>query len=361
MRPLCAEIDLAALQANFDLLSQKLIDARLIGVVKADGYGHGLVQVGRALEKKASKLAVACFDEAMCLVDSGVVVPILVLEGFFHEGELAEGLGCELLEWVVHEPSQIDMLRRRRVSAPCKVWLKVNTGMNRLGFSMEESQVRLKELNEFAHVEVVGVMTHFACADEPESESYQLQWGLVKKLRNELPANIVLSAANSAAILLNPQSHYDYSRSGIALYGGSPQAEKQGVDYGLKPVMRLASKIIACRDLAPGQRVGYGATWSATQTTRMGVVAVGYGDGYPRQIVNGAPVMVGGRETKVIGRVSMDMVTVDLTGFSDAGVGTEVELWGPNLSPDRVARYADTISYHLLTGVSSRVPRRYLL
>jgi alanine racemase len=204
------------------------------------------------------------------------------------------------------------------------------------------------------------VITHFACADAPESGFFKQQLHSVLELRRCLSGKVPLSAANSAGVLLYPEVCFDWVRPGIALYGCSPVAEKQSNYFDLRPALMLKSEIIACRDLSQGESVGYGASWRACQPTRMGVVAIGYGDGYPRQICNGSPVIVAGTATRIIGRVSMDMVTVDLTPVNFAGVGSQVELWGKQLSVDRVARYANTISYHLLTGISKRVPRRYL-
>ena len=360
MRPLFADIDLAAIRANFDLLTSKAGSSKCIAVVKADAYGHGLVPVAQALVAKASKFAVACLDEALVLRKAGIRTRIMILEGFYSAEELLEGEHAGNLEWVIHDESQLEILQKVIPKVVCKVWLKFNTGMNRLGFFIRQLDSLLFEVAANKALDLQGVVTHFASADEPESDAFKQQLGSVKNLRMLLQAaKVPLSAANSAGLLLHPEVHYDWVRPGISLYGCSPVAAKQGMDFGLQPAMRLVSEIIACRDLIPGKAVGYGATWRASQPTRMGVIAIGYGDGYCRHIASGSPVLVAGQETRIIGRVSMDMITVDITGIDSARIGTEVELWGEGVTADRMARCANTISYHLLTGVTGRVPRRY--
>jgi len=359
MRPLRAEIDLSAIQHNYQLLASKSGGAECIAVVKADAYGHGIVPVAEALSPHAGKLAVACFEEALKIRQAAIESTIVVLEGFFSAQELLEGAQAGGIEWVIHDHNQLQILRRSERLENTRVWLKINTGMNRLGFPQPELPALLNVVKTDNALQLQGVMSHFACADEPDSECFQQQLSLVRKLRQSLPAQIKLSVANTAAILLHSGLGFQQVRPGIGLYGGSPVAAQQGVDFGLRPAMGLYSAVMACRDLVPGDAVGYGASWQADKAIRMGVVAIGYGDGYPRQIGSGSPVVVNGVETTIIGRVSMDMITVDLTNIESAGVGSEVELWGSTLSVDRVARHADSIAYHLLTGVTQRVPRIY--
>jgi len=359
MRPLCAEVDLNAIRFNFDLLAAKAGRAKLIAVVKADAYGHGLVPVARVLSEKAAKLAVACLDEAMVLRAADIRCPIVVLEGFFSAEELLAGESLGGIEWVIHEEYQWHLLNTAALQHAHKIWLKINTGMNRLGFPPQRLSVLLGEARSSVQLSLQGVMTHFSCADEEDTEGFRQQLKQVQQLCGLLPKGVDFSAANSAVVLLHSNLCFQWVRPGISLYGGSPVGASQGEQFGLRPAMKLVSKIIACRDLSQGDAVGYGASWQAPGPLRMGVVAAGYGDGYPRQIGSGSPVWVDGRETQIIGRVSMDMVTVDLTGIPSATVGSPVLLWGGGLSVDRVARCANTISYHLLTGVTRRVPRRY--
>ena len=359
MRPLYAEIDLTAIQANFDLLARKAGNATCIAVIKADAYGHGMVPVARALVGKASKFAVACLEEALELEQAGVNQPKMILEGFFSAEDIPQGKSAETTEWVVHSDEQLSVLKRLQLKVPCKIWIKINTGMNRLGFHFSRLQAILDSVSSMPMVLLQGIVTHFASADQPASESFKQQLISVNELRKCLKGMLPLSAANSAGVLLHPDLYFDWVRPGIALYGCSPVADRTGADYGLRPAMSLMSQIIACRDLNQGDAVGYGANWQSSASSRMGVVAIGYGDGYPRQVGNGAPVIVAGVETKIIGRVSMDMVTVDLSSVACATIGSEVELWGKRLPADRLAIHADTISYHLLTGVTKRVPRRY--
>ncbi len=359
MRPLVAEIDLAALQANFRLIASKAFPAKCIAVVKADAYGHGVGPVVRALRGLADKLAVASLDEAREVRAAGFDGPLLILEGFFSGQELLNGNSDSQLEWMLHCPEQVAILESSSLQQPCKVWLKINTGMNRLGFSLAEFESRSASLEANAKVMLLGVVSHFACADEPDHPAYLLQAQQMRALAAEVPGHLDLSVANSAATLLYSEWYGNWVRPGICLYGGSPQAGKTASDFGLQPVMTFKSEIIACRSLAPGATVGYGATWQAANARRMGVVAAGYADGYPRQVSNGTPVLIDGKQTCVIGRISMDMLTVDLTPIPGAGVGSKVELWGANLPADLIARYAGTISYHLFTGVTRRVPRVY--
>ena len=354
MRPSCATIDLDALRANY-LLAQRLASARTLAVVKADAYGHGAIACAKALEPLADGFAVAFLEEALPLRTSGIRSPIVLLEGAFDPGELEAAAELDL--WpVVHHEAQLRMLELapRR---PRRVWIKINSGMNRTGFAPREAPNVWRRLQALPGLEPPVWMTHFACADDPCStmtlEQIRRFHGGVAALPGET------SLAKSAALLAWPQARGDWARPGILLYGGNPllTGAEPGEAASLRPVMRLTSKVFATRRLAPGEALGYGATFIAERPVRVGLVAIGYADGYPRHAPTGTPVAVAGRRTRLIGRVSMDMLTVDLTPLpEDVGLGAAVELWGETVSVDEVARAAGTISYELLCHVK-RVQR----
>jgi len=356
-RPVRACIDLAALRHNFALLADIAGNTQCYGVVKADGYGHGIAQVVQALEA-APKFAVAFFEEALAIREAGVDKPVLLLEGFFGSGEL-EACALQGFEVMLHETSQVEQLARAALPCPLTVWLKLNTGMNRLGFAPGEAAQVLERLQAMPQVRVMGAMTHFACADSENLASARSQLERLLTFREGPGAGLQFAAANSAALVAIPEARLDWARPGIMLYGCSPFPHRTAADIGLKPVMALKSALIAVRDLKAGDLVGYGALWEAKADARMGVVAVGYADGYPRHAPQGTPVSVNGQRVPLIGRVSMDMITVDLSEMPSAQVGDPVELWGQEISVDEVATKAGTISYELLTGVTRRVPRCY--
>jgi len=356
-RPLRAHIDLAALRHNYALLAGIAGQTQCYGVVKADGYGHGVARVVQALAD-TPKFAVAFLEEALAIREAGVEKPVLLLEGFFSAAEL-KTCAEQGFEVMLHEASQIDSLALAQLPGPLAVWLKLNTGMNRLGFAPEAAQQVLERLQAMPQVKVLGVMTHFACADVEDLASARQQLAKLLAFRQGPGAGLQFAAANSAALVAIPEARLDWARPGIMLYGCSPFAHRSAAKIGLKPVMSLQSALIAVRDLKDGDFVGYGALWQAKANARMGVVAVGYADGYPRHAPQGTPVAVNGQRVPLIGRVSMDMITVDLTDVPSAKVGDPVELWGQEVSVDEVATWAGTISYELLTGVTKRVPRCY--
>ena len=321
-----------------------------MAIVKADGYGHGLDLAGRGLAD-TDGFGVMEIEAAMSLRDAGVRQPIFLLEGFFRDDEIP--LLAEYgLTPVLHRLEQIRMLADANLPLQLGVVLKVNTGMNRLGMRPSEFSESLRALQRIPHVGGITLMTHFARADEIDGINDQLQ--RFNELTDALP--YPRSLANSAAILADPRTHREWVRPGIMLYGSSPFAERSFDEFGLQPVMTLESEIIAVQDLSPGESVGYGATFTTQQAKRVGVVACGYADGYPRNAPTGTPVLVEGRLTHTLGRVSMDMLAVDLSGIGSAGVGSRVVLWGEGLPVDEVARSAGTVSYELLCAVAPRVP-----
>lgn len=351
-----ARIDEQALIHNYRLARQLAGDARAMAVVKADGYGHGIERVARALADEAPCYAVACIEEADALRSADLTHPIVLLEGVHSSQDLRR---CAQSGYspVLHSDYQIDWLLNSGHHIPA-FWIKVNTGMNRLGFRPGELPAIMERLESASAVSdaLSGFMTHFACADEPGNDSTERQTEVFALACAAWPAE-ALSAGNSAAHFRDGQRLFHWSRPGIMLYGASPFVEKTGIELGLRPAMSLESELIAVRTLQPGDCVGYGETWRAREATPMGIVAIGYGDGYPRHAGTGTPAFINGQRVQLIGRVSMDMLAVDLSAAPDAKPGDRVELWGRNVSVDEVARHAGTIGYELLTGVTARVPR----
>jgi len=359
-RPTYANISLSAFKANYELANRLAGDATCVAVIKANGYGHGICQLAKTLPEVT--LAVACVDEALVLRQDDINNPIMVLEGIFTADELLLA-DIHQLQVAVHSDYQLKLLSECAVAdKTIGVWLKLNTGMNRLGFNTELTGSLLSRLQSIRSVNALGVMTHFACADEIDKSHTEHQIELFLAATGCLDSSfkeLQRSTSNSAALIEHQTSHFDRVRPGIMLYGSSPLAHRSAEELGLQAVMSLESKIMAIHELKAGECVGYGQTWCASRDTRIATVAIGYGDGYPRHAPMGTPVWLGDRVVPLVGRVSMDMITVDLTYHPDAQVGDLVELWGANVSVDEVAKAAGTISYELLTGITARVPRHY--
>lgn len=353
-RPARATIDLQALAHNLGIARQHAANAQLLAVIKADGYGHGMLRVAHVLNT-ADGFAVASIDEAIELREGGVSQPILLLEGAFHADELALIRGYQL-QIVVHNPEQLTMLEQAPAGKPLDCWVKLDTGMHRLGFAPAQLAEIHARLDNCDNVAVISLMTHFACADTPAHamNAQQLQTFNAVCGNYDLPCSL----ANSAALLSMPASHADWVRPGIMLYGSSPLRDTDAASLGLRPVMTLRSELIAVQQCQAGDSVGYGADWQCDEAMRIGIVAIGYGDGYPRHAPSGTPVLVDGRRSQLVGRVSMDMIAVDLRDCPDAAVGSAVVLWGEGLPADEVARHAGTIAYELFCNVAPRVPRR---
>jgi alanine racemase len=360
MRPARALIDLQALRHNYQL-AREVSGARALAVIKADAYGHGAVRCAQALQEQADGFAVACIEEALQLREAGIRGPILLLEGFFEADELALIEQHEL--WcVVHSLWQLDAIERSAVRRPLTVWLKVDSGMHRVGLHPAEYQAAYQRLLASGNVAKVVLMTHFARADELDCPRSEEQLAVFQQASQGIVAEV--SLRNSPAVLGWPQlAHHerpsDWVRPGIMLYGASPFEQTQAVAARLQPVMTLESKIISVRELPAGEPVGYGAHFVSERTTRVGVVAMGYADGYPRHAPTGTPVAVDGQLTRLIGRVSMDMLTVDLTDLPQAGLGSRVELWGKQVLASDVAIRAGSIPYQLFCNLR-RVPLLYL-
>ncbi|MGL1832109.1 alanine racemase [Rhodocyclaceae bacterium SMB388] len=352
MRPAVARIDLAALRHNY-ALARKRHGGRALAVIKANAYGHGAVHCARTLMPDADGFAVAILEEALQLREAGIDKPILVLEGVFDADELALARAQSL--WlVVHHEAQIRMIETTDFGGQITVWLKLNSGMNRAGLEPAAASAAWLRLNATGKVSEIVLMTHLARADEPQVIMTDEQLATFDQATRDLPG--ARSLSNSAGILGWPGAHRDWARPGILLYGADPMP---GDPNGLRPVMTLESAVMAVREIPTGAPVGYGARFRADRPTRVGLVALGYADGYPRSAPDGTPVAVDGTRTRLIGRVSMDMMTIDLTDLPDAGAGSRVELWGSNIPINRVASGAGTIAYELLCNVK-RVRFEYM-
>ena len=354
MRPAQALIDLAALRHNYQLARQ-CSGGKALAVVKADAYGHGAVLCAQALQAEADGFAVACIEEALELRAAGITQPILLLEGFFEASELAL-IDQHQLWCVVHSLWQLDAIEQARLSRPLRVWLKLDSGMHRVGLFPEQYQAAYRRLQASGKVDKIVLMSHFARADELDCPRTEEQLAVFNAAREGLQAEV--SLRNSPAILGWPQVPSDWVRPGIMLYGATPFEQAQALAAQLKPVMTLQSKIIGVRELPAGEPVGYAARFVAERPTRVGVVAMGYADGYPRHAPTGTPVAVDGQLTRIIGRVSMDMLTVDLTDLPQTGLGSRVELWGAQVLASDVAAQAQTIPYQIFCNLR-RVPRLY--
>lgn len=356
-----ASIHLPALRHNLSIAKQAAPHAKHLAVIKANAYGHGLLPVARALDQ-ADALAVACVDEAVQLREAGIQQPLVILEGFCDHTEL-ETCRRYMLIPVVHQLEQLERLEAER-SEPLAVWLKVDTGMHRLGIRPEQVQPTWRRLLESRAVDShqSGLMSHLANADDLDDVKtidQQQRFAQVLEQVKTATGFPIASLANSAGVLGWPQTHFDWVRPGIMLYGVSPFLGKIGADHQLQPVMTLKSRLLAINFHKRGDPVGYSGTWQCPEDMPVGVVAIGYGDGYPRHAETGTPLLVGGQRTTLVGRVSMDMLTVDLRGLRDISIGDEVVLWGEGLAVEEVARYSGTIGYDLLCGVNPRVAVDY--
>lgn len=349
-RPIQAEVDLAALRHNLACVRARATGATVLAVVKANAYGHGVQRVSPAFEA-ADGFALLELDAAVALRERYPNRPILLLEGFFDPAELPE-IGARGIAVAVHDVEQVRILESSRLTHPIDVYLKLNTGMNRLGVPTASVATLAERLDRCDQVGTVRLMTHFARADEPE--------GIVDQLAafNDACAGLPFerSLANSAGIVRYGEVGGDIVRPGIMLYGATPFADVSAEALGLKPAMTLHSRLIAVQELAAGDRVGYGASYTAERAHRIGVIACGYADGYPRHAPTGTPILVCGKRTHLVGRVSMDMITVDLSEVPEAQAGSPVVLWGAGLPIDEVAACAGTIGYELMCAVAPRVP-----
>ncbi len=354
-RPAKALINLDAVKHNFALATRLAPGSKAVAVVKANAYGHGAVAVASALAIQAPAFGVACIEEAIELRDAGIEQPILLLEGVFCADEIV--IASEQNFWLmVENHKQIHSIVNADISRPIVAWIKIDSGMHRLGLPPREANAAFSILQNSKNVQPGIVMaTHFACSDQLDSDFTHQQVECFSKAVAGIQAP--RSMANSAAILAWENARADWNRPGYMLYGNSPFPHNHENGDQLKPVMTVKSAIISIREIPAGESVGYGATWKAQRNSRIATVAIGYGDGYPRHAPNGTPVLVNGRRAPLAGRVSMDMVTVDVTDLGQVNIGDEVILWGEALPVNEVAEFSATNGYELLTRLPPRLPR----
>jgi alanine racemase len=348
-----AVIDTHSLRHNLRTIRERARGARVMAVVKANAYGHGLIPTALALAD-ADAFAVARLEEGLALRAAGITQPIVLLEGVFAPEHLLEAArhGFDL---VVHDPLQIELLEEFTGSSRFILWIKIDTGMNRLGFRPEDFPAALERVQRLQPAPLeIRLLTHLARADERDDAMTREQLARFKKAVAGL--DYAVSIANSAALFGSVQLGCDWVRPGLALYGGSPFEDRSAAELGLHPVMSLETSVIATRKVLAGETVGYGATWHAPRDSTIAIVAAGYGDGIARNLPAGTPILIDSQRAPIVGRVSMDMIAVDVTKLSGVHVGTPVVLWGIGLPVEEIARYAATIPYELLCGVSQRVP-----
>ncbi len=347
-----ALIDLSALRHNLRQAQEAAPNSHVLAVIKANGYGHGLLRVANALADAAA-LAVARIDEGIALRQAGEQRPIVILEGFYDQQGLLDSTAHKL-DPVIHEPGQIAILEQQRIPSPISCWMKIDTGMHRLGLPPELAADSFRRLAACESVEgVPRLISHLANADAPDDPTTDRQIELFQSICQQV--GVEASLANSAGTIGWSSSHFEWIRPGIMLYGASPFSDRVGTDDGLKPVMTLRSMLIAVNQCKRGDAIGYGGTWICPEDMSVGVIAIGYGDGYPRHASTGTPVLLNGQRVPLVGRVSMDMITVDLRSQPQAVVGDRVTLWGEGLPADEIARAAGTIPYQLFCGVTTRV------
>ena len=354
-RPTQISIDRSALLNNLNKVKTCAPLQKVMAVVKANAYGHGAVRIAQLAEPYIDAFAVCSLDEALVLKEKGIRKPLVLLEGFFYTDELAL-IAHHHFEMVVHSPIQVEQLLSTSLSSPINIWLKIDTGMHRLGFAPHEIKSLYQRLKVHpARVGKIRMMSHLSCADDMQDRTTLLQ----TQVFNEtiLLFGVETSLANSAGIMGWPQTHAHWVRPGIMLYGVSPFLHRTGQDEGLQPVMTLQSILISVKTHHFGDAIGYGASWQCPETMPVGIVAIGYADGYPRHAPTGTPVLVNGQKVPLIGRVSMDMLAVDLRSQPYAKVGDPVILWGKGLPVEEIASRAGTIPYQLLCNMNPRVNR----
>ncbi|MGB9671276.1 MAG: alanine racemase [Halothiobacillaceae bacterium] len=356
LRAAQARIDLEALRHNFGVLKSAAEGAKVFPAIKADAYGHGMLACAQALRDLADGFVVATLGEAELLRRAGITQRIMVLQGFASLAEARQAARL-MLEPIVHQSWQVELLESGHTGLPLRVWLKIDTGMHRMGIEPEQVGVLHKRLMASGRLRSApGFMTHFACADEPDPAPTRRQIEVFRRAIEGLEGERSLS--NSAGLLGGFDAGGDVVRPGIALYGGNPFVYGQAADHGLRPVMTLTTRLLAVKQQPAGAAIGYGATWTCPEDMPVGIAAIGYGDGYPRRTPAGTPVLVNGQRAAIIGRVSMDLITLDLRGV-EARPGDPVELWGASLPIDEVARSIGTISYDLACAAGAHVAREY--
>ncbi len=351
-RPSRVMIDLAALRHNFLRVKALAPHSKIMAIIKADAYGHGLIRVAKTLSD-ADAFGVACIEEAEQLRAAAIPNRIVLLEGQHQSVDLTRIVELDF-EIVLHHELQLQQLEKAKLAHPLKVWVKIDTGMHRLGFAPDKIETMLNRIEHCANIQKpVILMTHLATANEPAHPLTKQQIDCFETICS--PLQLEQTIANSAAIMADPKTHQDWVRPGLMLYGVCPLRNQSAMQHGLKPVMTLESEIISIKYLNKNDLVGYGATWRCPENMPAGIVAAGYGDGFPRHAKSGTPVLVNDMRSTLIGRASMDMLTIDLRNQTSAAVGDRVVLWGESLAIEEIAEYADTIPYQLLCGVHKRL------
>ena len=351
-RPSRVIIDIKALEHNFSRIKELVHNSKVMAIIKADAYGHGIVRVAKTL-RDADAFGVACLEEAEQLRVASITTPIILLEGPYKPNDLSLIIKLNL-EVVIHNEYQLELLEKSKIDGVIKVWLKIDTGMHRLGFSVDKTEEMLRRLMLCRNINSTPIlMSHLATANEKNHALTYQQLDTFREISKIV--NIEKTIANSAAVINFPDVHFDWVRPGLMLYGVSPLINSCGHDHGLKSVMTLESEIISIQYLSKGEPVGYGATWRCPENMPVGIIAAGYGDGFPRHAKSGTPILVNNIRCPLIGRASMDMLTIDLRNQSNAKIGDRVVLWGGSLPIEEIATYAETIPYELLCGVHKRL------
>ena len=358
------QIDLAALKHNAVIAKKMANGARIMSAIKANAYGHGILEAANALKGVVDEFAVASIDDVINIRENSSAknIPITVLSGFYSADEIPIAIEKNV-SLTVYDTHQIDILLNYDFSKSheqINIWLKVDTGMSRLGLAPTELDEYIIILERNEHVCIRGIMSHFANADKPEHELNHHQLDTFQQLRQRYEQkDWQWSLANSAALLAMSDAAYNWVRPGIMLYGSSPFANRNVAEFDLHPVMTFSSEVISIKKIKKDQAIGYGSTWTAEKDTQVAVVACGYGDGYPRGIKSNTPVLVAGQKTRILGRVSMDLIVIEVTDIT-VQIGSKVVFWGDGLSIDEVALAANTISYELLCNITARVEREYI-
>ncbi|MBV8048921.1 MAG: alanine racemase [Paludibacterium sp.] len=354
-RPIRVEIDLSAIKHNYRQSRAKAQGSLAYAVIKANAYGHGALEVAHALADEADAFAMLNLEDALALRKAGIRQPLALLEGPFEKQETLL-MAAHGIAGAIHSEHQLAWLADGHFKhGQFEAWLKVNSGMNRLGFLPRQVRMAAQQLRNMNGVTLSTIMTHFASADDERGVADQ--WQRFEPIARE--SGLAISAANSAAVFRYPHTHHDRVRPGITLFGCSPFEGQTGRDLGLIPAMTLSADVIAVQHLQPGDNVGYGCCFTADKPMRLGIVACGYADGYPRVAPNGTPVSIDGVRSGTVGRVSMDMLAVDLTHIEQAGIGSRVVLWGEDVPLETVASAVGTLAYELMCGVTLRVPKLY--
>lgn len=348
-----AQIDQSALAANFNLIKTLAPHAKILSVVKSNAYGHGINNIVPVLADKTDAFGVSIVDEAITLRESGVTTDIVVLTGFRNQDELIAASELNI-HVVIHEQQQLTCLQEATLENPVRCWLKVDTGMHRLGITPDAVASVYQQLLQNDNVsDDIVLMSHLANADDPYDQTTLKQLESLQQVNRQI--GLPMSIANSGAVISTPEAHLDWVRPGILLYGISPLLGGSGEQHQLRPVMTLKSRLIAIQDCQQGDKVSYRGRYTCPAAMRIGVIACGYGDGYPRHAQDGTPVLIRGRRAPLVGNVCMDMFMVDLRNVPQAQVGDEVTLWGQGLPVEEIAHLSDTIAYELVCHMSARV------